>query len=389
MYLTKDEEKAIKGESGETIALAYRILLAIGEATDAEKLVPIEWAHVSGVNYNTIGDAGVRFLEEFSNDARTSVKTTINPMGFDRRRIQDLHDERFILKQMAIVKSYERIGAIPSFTCIPYEIFDIPPKGTLISFSESNAAVFSNSLLGLLTNKESALSALASSVIGKTPYSDLRMDSFRHPKIAIKPDFDLSTELDYGLLGYFAGKVVSESCVAFEGSNGSPSLIKSKALCAGMGTSGSCGMFTMSKNSSCKEVISCGNEEISTIKDELNTSEDGDIIAFGSPQLGMNELNLISQLVENKKFTKRCMIFCPRSINVQATMNGITKKIEKAGAEFICDCCICLTPLITKENADSVITNSVKAAYYLNRSNKLTVALKDLENIMVDYTKAR
>jgi predicted aconitase len=389
MYLTKDEEKAIKGESGETIALAYRILLAIGEATDAEKLVPIEWAHVSGVNYNTIGDAGVRFLEEFSNDARTSVKTTINPMGFDRRRIQDLHDERFILKQMAIVKSYERIGAIPSFTCIPYEIFDIPPKGTFISFSESNAAVFSNSLLGLLTNKESALSALASSVIGKTPYSDLRMDSFRHPKIAIKPDFDLSTELDYGLLGYFAGKVVSESCVAFEGSNGSPSLIKSKALCAGIGTSGSCGMFTMSKNSGCKEVISCGNEEISTIKDELNTSEDGDIIAFGSPQLGMNELNLISQLVEHKKFTKRCMIFCPRSINVQATMNGITKKIEKAGAEFICDCCICLTPLITKENADSVITNSVKAAYYLNRSNKLTVALKDLENIMVDYTEAR
>ena len=83
------------------------------------------------------------------------------------------------------------------------------------------------------------------------------------------------------------------------------------------------------------------------------------------------------------------MIFCPRSINIQATMSGITKKIEKAGGEFICDSCICLTPLITKENADSVITNSVKAAYYLNRSNKLTVALKDLEKIMVNYTEAR
>ena len=389
MYLTRDEEKAIKGESGETTALAYRILLAIGEATGAEKLVPIEWAHVSGVNYNTIGDAGLRFLEEFSKDAKTSVKTTINPMGFDRRRIQDLPDERFVLKQMAIVKSYERIGAIPSFTCIPYEIFDIPPKGTIISFSESNAAVFSNSLLGLLTNKESALSALASSVIGKTPYSDLRIDSFRHPKIAIKPTFDLSTELDYGLLGYFAGKVVSESCVAFDGLDGNPGLVKSKALCAGIGTSGSCGMYTMNKNHCCKEVISCGREEINTIKGELNTSEDGDVIALGSPQLGMDELNLISKLIEHKKFTKRCMIFCPRSISIQATMSGITKNIEKAGGEFICDSCICLTPLITKENADSVITNSVKAAYYLNHSNKLTVALKDLKNIIVDYTEAR
>ena len=41
MKLTKDEEVALKGEKGETLELAYRILVAIGEATDAEKLVPI------------------------------------------------------------------------------------------------------------------------------------------------------------------------------------------------------------------------------------------------------------------------------------------------------------------------------------------------------------
>ena len=42
--------------------MAYRILVATGEATDADKLIPIEWAHLSGVNYNTIGDAGEEFL---------------------------------------------------------------------------------------------------------------------------------------------------------------------------------------------------------------------------------------------------------------------------------------------------------------------------------------
>ena len=74
-----------KVKSGETIASAYRILLAIGEANGANELVPIKWAHLSGVNYNTIGDAGVEFLEKFSRDSvKARVRTTLNPMGFDR-----------------------------------------------------------------------------------------------------------------------------------------------------------------------------------------------------------------------------------------------------------------------------------------------------------------
>ena len=64
MQLTAEEERSLNGEDGKTIASAYRILLAIGAATEAKKLVPIKWAHVSGVNYNTIGDAGIEFLEK-------------------------------------------------------------------------------------------------------------------------------------------------------------------------------------------------------------------------------------------------------------------------------------------------------------------------------------
>ena len=41
MLLTHEEEKGLSGEYGEAQAIAYRILVAIGEATNAEKLVPI------------------------------------------------------------------------------------------------------------------------------------------------------------------------------------------------------------------------------------------------------------------------------------------------------------------------------------------------------------
>jgi predicted aconitase len=97
LELTKDEEAALKGEMGETLELAYRILVATGEATDAEKLIRMQWAHVSGVYYNTIGDAGVDFLSELSKEAKVKVKTTVNPMGFDSSNVSQYGlDEEFI-----------------------------------------------------------------------------------------------------------------------------------------------------------------------------------------------------------------------------------------------------------------------------------------------------
>ncbi len=81
MELTRDEESALKGEQGETMQMAYRILVATGEATDAEKLIPIEWAHLSGVNYNTIGDAGEELLSSVSKDARVYSKNNFESNG--------------------------------------------------------------------------------------------------------------------------------------------------------------------------------------------------------------------------------------------------------------------------------------------------------------------
>jgi predicted aconitase len=383
MELARDEEKALEGNSGEALATAYRILVAIGEATGAKKLAPVKWAHISGVNYNTIGDGGMRFLEKFSTSAKFAIKTTINPMGYDRCKPEDI-PQSFQERQENIASSYERMGAKPSFTCTPYEVFELPQKGTVVSFAESNAAVFSNSLLGLRTNKESALSALASSVTGKTPLSDLRLEETRNPKTAIESDFDFRTELDYGLLGYFAGKAVKDSCVALNNIN-KLDTIQAKALCAAMGTSGSCGMFTLGGKA--KEKISFGKKEAQAVMDELSTADDADIITLGSPQLGINELKLLAKLTETKKFTRRCIVFCSRTIYNSALKIGLAGKIEKSGADFRCDSCTCLTPYVTKDRYDAVITNSVKGAYYLSKSNKVKVALKDIKTIAEEYTQ--
>ena len=81
MELSEDEEKSLNGEHGEALQMAYRILSATGEATDAEKLVPIHWAHVSGVNYNTIGDAGEEFLADSKQECKVQGKDYGKPDG--------------------------------------------------------------------------------------------------------------------------------------------------------------------------------------------------------------------------------------------------------------------------------------------------------------------
>ncbi len=384
MELTKQEESALKGEQGETMQMAYRILVATGEATDAEKLIPIEWTHLSGVNYNTIGDAGEEFLSNVSKDARVKVKTTLNPMGFDIDNVSNYGlDENFISKQLSIKNSYETMGVTPSFSCIPYEIFDIPKEDTQVAFAESNAAIHANSYDNLKTNKESAFSALASALTGKSPNSSLRKEDT--PNITINMKIKNPNELSYGMLGFFAGKV-GDTSVNISGLSNMDNR-QQKAMCGGMGTSGTCAKFIFGDGNSDCEKIDFDEKELQNVHDELNTAENGDIITLGSPQLGLEEITELTQKLKGRSFKKRCMVFTPRTVKTQMQKLGYTNELERAGCEILSDCCTCLTPLINKDNVDVVTTNSIKGAFYLKNSNGVGVNLKPLSQIIEDETK--
>ena len=384
MDLTRDEESALKGEHGEIMQMAYRILVATGEATDAEKLVPIEWAHLSGVNYNTIGDAGEEFLSSISKDARVKVKTTLNPMGFDNDNVLNYGlDENFISKQLSIKKSYETMGVIPSFSCIPYEIFEIPKSGSQVAFAESNAAIHANSYDDLKTNKESAFSALASALTGKSPYSSLRKEDSANITISMK--ITNPNELTYGMLGFFAGKV-AETSVNISGLT-KMDRRQRKAMCGGMGTSGTCAKFYFGDGNSQSEKIDFDEKEMQNVYDELNTSEKGDLITLGSPQLGLEEISDLAGKLKGRSFKKRCMVFSPRTVVDQARKIGYIAQLERAGCEILSDCCTCLSPLICKDEVDAVTTNSIKGAFYLKNSNGVGINLKPLSKIIEDETQ--
>ena len=81
------------------------------------------------------------------------------------------------------------------------------------------------------------------------------------------------------------------------------------------------------------------------------------------------------------------MIFCPRTVKEQARKVGYINELERSGCEILSDCCICLTPLINKDNVDAITTNSIKGAFYLKNSTGVDVNLKSLLQIVEDETR--
>ena len=382
MDLTDSEKAALDGEHGEIMQMAYRILSATGEATNAERLVPIKWAHLSGVNYNTIGDAGEEFLSSIR-DAQVRVRTTLNPMGFDIDSVANYGlDENFVSKQISIKSSYETIGVTPSFSCIPYEIFDVPSPGTQVAFAESNAAIYANSYDGLRTNKESAFSALASAITGKSPYSALRKGGT--PSMSVRMKVKEPDELTYGMLGFFSGRVGDDS-VNICGL-GTMDRRQCKAMCGGMGTSGTCAKFVFDEEVA-GDSVDFDEKEAQKIHDELNTAEKSDMIALGSPQLGFEEIAGLADMLKGRSFKKRCMVFSPRTVKEYAGKTGHAEVLKRAGCEILADCCICLSPLISHDDVDAVTTNSIKGAFYLKNSNRVDVNLKPLSKIIQEETQ--
>ncbi|MCP8320590.1 MAG: DUF521 domain-containing protein, partial [archaeon] len=90
------------------------------------------------------------------------------------------------------------------------------------------------------------------------------------------------------------------------------------------------------------------------------------------------------EFIGDRKFNKRCLIFCSRKAYEEAKLKGYADNIEKAGAKFVCNTCAVFTPIISNLGVDKITTNSCKAAHYLKRVQKVSICLKDANEILAE-----
>ena len=205
MFLTDEEKRILDGSCGAGRQKAMEMLYALGVTFEAEKLIPITRAHVS-----VSGQEGDTYWCEtlVRGGAKCVVPPSTNPY-WDVDGLSKYFDIAKEDKEIAerTGKAYAAIGAMPTFHCVPELGSNVPEFGEHIAFSESSAAIYANSVLGARTNRESSISALASSVIGKTPYYGYHLDEFRSGDILIDVQARLLESYDWGLLGCIVGRM--------------------------------------------------------------------------------------------------------------------------------------------------------------------------------------
>ncbi|MGN1362408.1 MAG: aconitase X [Methanobrevibacter sp.] len=395
MFLTPEEEKMSNGEYGETIRKSMDILIALGDIYGAEKFVDISSAQVSGVSYKTIGQAGLEYLEDLALDtkAKASIPSTLNPAGVDLDNWEELgFSEFFADKQNKIVDAYGKLGINTTCTCTPYLIGNVPRFGDHISWSESSAVAYVNSVIGARTNREGGPGALAAAICGKTPLYGFHLDENRKATLKVNVDTELKGA-DFGALGYAIGQIVKDGVPYFTLSeNQKVTNDDLKTLGAALASSGAVALYQVEGVTpeykdvgveELKDVVSIDSSDIKETRAKLSTSdEDADLVCLGCPHASLAEIESLAEIVKGKKIKNELWICTSINIKASADRMGYTKIIENAGGHIVCDTCMVVAPI--EDLGYKVIgVNSAKAANYVPSMGGIDVKYDDVENLLI------
>ena len=220
MILTQEQQAILNGEQGETLAKVMKTLVMYGDAFEAEKLVPItsQYNHlvtsfglkVMAPVYDLmqqILDAGVASGQKFSVDPRPLDKNV--PANF----LQNLVFNKFMYtKQDFYEEQLDKLGLMDkeafSCTCYMDEVGNKPKRGDVLSWAESSAVVYANSVLGARCNRNSGIIDIMGSIVGYVPYFGLLTDEGRKATWIIRVQTTKKPEAQ--LLGSAIGMKVME-----------------------------------------------------------------------------------------------------------------------------------------------------------------------------------
>lgn len=220
MKLTKTQQEMLDGRQGEVMAKVVKTLVMYGEAFHAEKMVEVssDYNHLVtsfGLGVlnpvydlmNELIDAGVMSKQKFTADPRPLDPNV--PANF----IQNLIFRKFMYNRQEFYENQlQKLGLLDQdgFTCTCYmhEVGNTPKMGDTLSWSESSAVVYANSVLGARCNRNSGILDLMGSVAGFVPYFGLLTDEGRKAKWIVR--IRTSKKPEAQLLGSAIGMKVME-----------------------------------------------------------------------------------------------------------------------------------------------------------------------------------
>ena len=220
MFLTDEQQAILNGSKGETMAKVMKTLVMYGETFGADKMVPVtsKYNHLVtsfGLKMmkpvfqlmQQLIDAGAVSAQQFSVDPRPVDKNV--PANFLQKLIfnkimyatQDSYEQQ--LRELGLMND-------DAFTCACYldQVGNKPKQGDILSWAESSAVAYANSVLGARCNRNSGIMDIMGSIAGFVPNFGLLTDEGRKATWIVKVETTKKPEAQ--LLGSAIGMKVME-----------------------------------------------------------------------------------------------------------------------------------------------------------------------------------
>lgn len=381
LNLTDIDRALLDGESGPAARMAMEIICLMATVENTTDLVDISRGHIDGCIL--AHSANLIFAEKLADlGAKISIPTTINAISVDRENWEATNVPKDFGRQATrLADAYVQMGARPTFTCAPYLLNDSPKFGEKIGWSESNAVIFANTVLGARTPKHPDYFDLFIAITGRAPNSGVYKDEGRVAKtvLQVSPPESLcdNDELFWPLMGWVSGKYAPNTIPLIKGlEHLNPTQDDLKSLCAAFGTTSGAPMLHIAGHTPESHMAIAENASYFKINGadflnawkELNRGEmDIDLVAIGSPHSSLQEVKRIASLFGDQKCNSstQMIITMGRDSLKKAIEEGVAKQLANAGVRLLPDICWCsISEPIFPPEAKGLFTNSGKYAHY-------------------------
>ncbi len=396
MKLTREEETMLTGKYGHPVQKSMQLLVTLGELFEAERMVKVSHVHVAATTITALGKECAEYVEELaSQGGRFAVPSTSNTASVDPVLWKETGVSRdWFDAHLAMQKSYEKLGALMSYTCAPYQLGHIPRLGENIAWGEAAAIVYGNSVLGARTNREGGPTCLAAALAGRVPLYGYHLQENRYGNWKVIVNANLEDVADYGAMGYYVGGIVKDAIPVFVGIPPDVSTAKLKALGTALSCSGAVALFHVVgvtpearteeqafnfRKAGDSQTIKVTDKEISEANAVLSKSDsdDVDLVLLGCPHTSIVEIREIAQLISGRKVRSSAELWVLTStpLKAYADRSGYTDIIERSGGRIICGTCPLCAPKDSIRNVGHRIaaTNAAKLAHHVPGSCGLKV----------------
>ncbi len=226
IQLTAEQQAMLDGRQGEVKAKVMKTLVMYGEAFGAARMVPVEsrMGHlVTSFGLSMMKPVYALMDTLIEAGAVSQQKFTVDPRPLDRavpaNFLQDVFFKVMYSKQSDYEAQLTKLGLVneDGFTCTCYmdEIGNQPEENQVLSWAESSAVVYANSVLGARCNRNSGIIELFGSIAGCVPEFGLLTDEGRKASWIIEVKTTKKPEAQ--LLGSAIGMKVMEDVPYIKG----------------------------------------------------------------------------------------------------------------------------------------------------------------------------